>query len=152
MSNLRIISGGQTGIDRAALDVALSLKMSSGGWCPKGRLAEDGVIDAKYPLKETPTENYKERTEWNVRDSDGTLILTQGEPTGGTKLTIQLAVRLQKPCFIVFLNQDQEADEFYAWMKEYKIKTLNVAGPRKSSQPNLYDRAYKFLRKVLKNL
>ena len=80
----RIVSGGQTGVDRAALDVALELSIPCGGWCPKGRKAEDGALPARYPLKETPSEEYAQRTTWNVRDSDGTLILTHGAPTGGT--------------------------------------------------------------------
>ncbi|MFQ5587063.1 MAG: putative molybdenum carrier protein, partial [Thermodesulfobacteriota bacterium] len=93
-----IVSGGQTGVDRAALDVALELGIRCGGWCPKGRLAEDGVIDSRYHLDETGSKSYSQRTEWNVRDSDGTLILTVEEPTGGTALTIRAAEELGKPC------------------------------------------------------
>src|SRR5438876_1977372 len=87
----KIISGGQTGVDRAALDVALELGIPCGGWCPQGRRAEDGVIPARYPLRETPWWGYPQRTEWNVRDSDGTLILAEGEPDRGTVLTRELA-------------------------------------------------------------
>ena len=76
----KIVSGGQTGVDRAALDVALDLSLPCGGWCPKGRKAEDGPIAAHYPLTETPLDSYPQRTEWNVRDSDGTLVLTRGKP------------------------------------------------------------------------
>lgn len=79
-SELKIVSGGQTGVDRAALDVALELGLPCGGWCPKGRKAEDGVIHSRYPLKETPSEEYNERTTWNVRDSDGTLIVSDAPP------------------------------------------------------------------------
>ena len=93
----RIVSGGQTGVDRAALDVARELGVPSGGWCPKGRTAEDGVLAACYKMKETPTADYPLRTEWNVRDSDATLVLTRGEPTEGTAFTIELARRLRKP-------------------------------------------------------
>src|SRR5437870_6380616 len=94
----KIISGGQTGVDRAALDVALELGLPCGGWCPKGRRAEDGPIPARYPLAETPWSGYPQRTLWNVRDSDGTLILVDGEPDRGTQLTIELAKRKKKLC------------------------------------------------------
>src|SRR5437867_4357828 len=93
----KIVSGGQTGVDRAALDVALELGVKCGGWCPQGRRAEDGRIDERYPLQETPWDGYPQRTEWNVRDSDGTLILTCGEPDRGTALTIELVQRKKKP-------------------------------------------------------
>ena len=86
----KIISGGQTGADRAALDVALELKIPCGGWCPKGRRAEDGRIDDRYPLKETPSTDYRVRTRLNVEESDGTLVITRGPLTGGTALTIKL--------------------------------------------------------------
>ena len=87
----RIVSGGQTGVDRAALDVALSLGIPCAGWCPRGRRAEDGPIDARYPLNETPSTSYAKRTEWNVRDSDATLILARLPLGGGTALTERLA-------------------------------------------------------------
>jgi hypothetical protein len=93
-----IVSGGQCGVDRAALDVALDLHLPCGGWCPKGRRAEDGALAARYPLTETPWWGYPQRTEWNVRDSDGTLVLTRGRTDRGTQLTIELAARLGKPC------------------------------------------------------
>src|SRR4051794_16307480 len=99
----KIISGGQTGVDRAALDVALELDLPCGGWCPRGRRSEDGAIPDRYPLSETPSEEYPERTEWNVRDSDGTLILTRGTPDRGTALTQRLANRHRKPLFVVDL-------------------------------------------------
>src|SRR5262249_20137195 len=85
----RLVSGGQTGVDRAALDAALEVGVPCGGWCPKGRKAEDGRIDDRYPLCETPSAAYSQRTRWNVRDSDGTLVLAWGEPTGGTLLTVK---------------------------------------------------------------
>src|SRR5438445_1429872 len=94
----KVISGGQTGVDRAALDVALELGVPAGGWCPKGRKAEDGSLAPRYPLTETPSEEYWQRTEWNVRDSDGTLVLTRGAPTEGTAYTIEVAKKLGKPC------------------------------------------------------
>lgn len=94
----QIVSGGQAGVDRAALDVALQLGMPCGGWCPKDRKAEDGLIAPCYPLRETPSDDYAQRTEWNVRDSDGTLVLTIGPPTEGTAFTVTVAARLKKPC------------------------------------------------------
>lgn len=131
----KIISGGQTGVDRAALDFALENKFPCGGWCPRGRKAEDGPIDRRYPLKESSSENYEERTLWNVRDSDGTLILTFGRPTAGTAMTINLARELGKPCFVIDLRKDFKKSGFRNWIKENKIKTLNVAGPRESNFP-----------------
>src|SRR2546423_11212579 len=100
----KIISGGQTGVDRAALDVALELGLPCGGWCPRGRRAADGVIPEHYPLKETATADYPERTEANVRAADATLIFTRGKPDRGTALTYELARRLNKPCYLVDLG------------------------------------------------
>jgi hypothetical protein len=102
---LEIVSGCQSGVDRAALDAALEAGVPCGGWCPKGRAAEDGPIDARYPLHETPSSEVQQRTEWNVRDSDGTLILSRGtELTGGTLLTQRLAQQRGKPCLAIDLN------------------------------------------------
>ena len=89
----KVVSGGPTGVDRAALDAACALGLALGGWCPRGRRAEDGAIPAEYPLRETPGEDYAERTEWNVRDASATLVLTRGQPSPGTALTIELARR-----------------------------------------------------------
>jgi hypothetical protein len=93
----RLIAGGQTGVDRAALDVALELGIPCGGWCPKGRKAEDGVIHDRYPLAETPSGGYSQRTKWNIRDSDGTLILAWGKQAGGTLLTVNECIRTGRP-------------------------------------------------------
>ncbi|HLF11639.1 MAG TPA: putative molybdenum carrier protein, partial [Gammaproteobacteria bacterium] len=90
-ASLRIVTGGQTGVDRAALDAALELGLACGGWCPKGRWAEDGEIPPRYPLKETTSTDPARRTRANVRDADATLVLTDGEPTGGTRLTMSVA-------------------------------------------------------------
>src|SRR6516162_9418333 len=100
----RILSGGQTGVDRAALDVAVELGLPCGGWCPRGRRAEDGPIPERYPLKETPWDGYPQRTERNVRDSDGTLVLTLGQADRGTTLTIELAHKKRKPHLIIDLT------------------------------------------------
>ena len=106
----RVVSGGQTGVDRAALDAAIAVGLEHGGWCPRGRLAEDGVIPSEYQLRETWSADYPVRTEQNVRDSDGTLILGHGPLQGGTDLTWRMAKRHAKPCFVVDLSQagDQE--------------------------------------------
>jgi hypothetical protein len=141
----KIVSGGQTGVDRAALDVALELKLPCGGWCPKGRLAEDGVIPPDYPLHETPTEEYPQRTEWNVRDSDGTLILTKGQPTGGTAFTIEVAARLKKPCLVLDLATQPHTAPVQSWAENHEIRILNVAGPRESTCPGIYAEARQFL-------
>ena len=130
----QVISGGQTGVDRAALDAALELGLACGGWCPKGRLAEDGTIPAKYPLQESPTANYAERTALNVKDSDGTLILAHGPLRGGTALTKTFAERYRRPCLIVDLR-DAVLQQVSEWLRENSIRVLNVAGPRESSQP-----------------
>ena len=145
----KIISGGQTGVDRAALDIALALNIPHGGWCPKGRKAEDGIIPAEYLLQETSSADYAERTAFNVRDSDGTLILLKGEPIGGTLLTIELALKLIKPCFIINLAEPLKTAEFCSWIKNNYIQTLNIAGPRASQVPDIYQLAYSTLQQLL---
>jgi len=146
---MKLISGGQSGVDRAALDVALELGIPCGGWCPQGRRAEDGVIASKYPLDQTPLVQYQQRTEWNARDSDGTLILTIGKPEGGTLLTIDFARKHKRPCLVVDLAQPVDVQAVKDWILSHNIQVLNVAGPRASKQPEVYDRAVVFLREVL---
>jgi len=146
---MKIISGGQTGVDRAALDVALELKLPCGGWCPRGRKAEDGVLPAQYPLIETASEIYAERTEKNIRDSDGTLVLLSVPPTGGTKLTIELAAKHCKPCLVVELSNDAAVTIIQDWIRQNQIQVLNVAGPRESQAPGIYAQAYTLLRRAL---
>jgi len=141
----KIVSGGQTGVDRAALDVAKELGFECGGWCPKGRLAEDGPIPNDYPLQETATADYAERTELNVRDSDGTLVLTVGPPIGGTAYTVECAQRLRKPHCMIDLSQNPPADRAERWLQEQGVVVLNVAGPRQSQSSTCYTSAYQFL-------
>ena len=148
----RIISGGQTGVDRAALDAALDAGMSCGGWCPKGRKAEDGLIDPRYPLEEAPSAEYAMRTQWNVRDSEGTLILTVGEPTGGTALTVLLADRMGKPFRLVDLQQAEAMPPVAEWITANKMSILNIAGPRESTLPGIYSQAAEFVRRLLAHL
>lgn len=145
----RVVSGGQTGVDRAALDVALELGFEVGGWIPKGRRAEDGPLPARYPLAETGSKDYAARTARNVRDSDGTLVLTRGEPTGGTALTIKSAEKLGRPCLVVDLDLGESPGRVAAWAARYRVATLNVAGPRESGQPGIYDQAARWLRAAL---
>ncbi len=145
----KIISGGQTGVDRAALDVAIQLGIPCGGWCPKGRKAEDGPIDQKYPLQETSSAAYPVRTGRNVKESDGTLILTRGVPTGGTARTIDLAKKHKKPLLIIEL-EDGDPELVARWIEGNSIRILDVAGPRESKHPGIHDRAVEFLSSVFK--
>jgi hypothetical protein len=146
---VRVISGGQTGVDRAALDVAQELGVPCGGWCPRGRRAEDGPIPESYPLRETPSASYPERTAWNVRDSDGTLVITRGRPRGGTALTVSLARRAGKPVLVVDLGGGASIPNIRVFLAEHEIHVLNVAGPRESEAPGIHDGAAALLRAVL---
>jgi Circularly permutated YpsA SLOG family len=141
----KLVSGGQTGVDRAALDVALELGLPCGGWCPRGRKAEDGPIDERYPLRETDSAEYPPRTEANVRDSDATLILKAGKMDRGTALTLRLAQGLGKPCRVLDLAENPDPAEVLRWVEENSVRVLNVAGPRESSQPGIYQEARAFL-------
>jgi len=145
----KVISGGQTGVDRAALDAALALGIPVGGYCPRGRRAEDGPIATSYPLTETVSADYPERTARNVREADGTLILTLGAPSGGTTLTRELAERHGKPCLVIDLSQPADMNATRIWIARHGIRTLNVAGPRESSRPGIYGQARDFLQRVL---
>lgn len=145
----KIISGGQAGVDRAALDAAAALGIPCGGWCPKSRRAEDGAIPARYPLTETASKDYRVRTQRNVRDSDGTLILAYGPLSGGSALTRRLAQKMNKPCLVVDLSQRPRAREVRSWLVSSLIRVLNVAGPRASRHPDLHAQARRFLRRVL---
>ncbi|WP_081621778.1 putative molybdenum carrier protein [Thioalkalivibrio sp. ALE11] len=141
----KIVSGGQTGVDRAALDVARDLGVPCGGWCPADRCAEDGVIPERYPVDPLATGGRHKRTEWNVRDSDGTLILTIGALTGGSLLTRNLARKHKKPYLIVDLDSSFGSPEIGLWVASECIETLNVAGPSESTCPGIEARAYRFL-------
>ncbi len=150
---LTIISGGQTGVDRAALDAALQSKIPIDGWCPRGRLAEDGVLPERYVLRETPSARYPERTEWNVRDSEGTLLLPYGRLLGGTGLTAELAKKYGRPTLRLDLadpsDRFQAASKILAWMWEAGITRLNVAGPRGSSAPEVYQITQRILLRLI---
>lgn len=148
---LWIVTGGQTGVDRAALDTALTLFLPVRGWCPFGRLAEDGKIPLIYPLQETTSTEYAIRTEWNVRDSDATIILSYGQLGGGTKLTVELAQKYHRPSLIINAPtySDRDKTNFQKWIKDYHIRILNIAGPRESDQPGVI---YFQARNILPNL
>jgi hypothetical protein len=133
----KIISGGQTGADRAALDWAIANGVSHGGWCPAGRRAEDGTIPDVYQLTETPNRNYLQRTTWNVRDSDGTLIISmRALLSGGSKATQEIAVRIGRPCLHVFPGASSR-EIMRDFVEKHAIKILNVAGPRESNAPGI---------------
>jgi len=148
-NSLRVISGGQTGVDRAALDAAMMVNIPHGGWCPRGRLAEDGRIPDRYRLQETHSSEYAVRTEWNVRDSDATLIVTRGEMSGGTKLTAALALRYSKPLLVVDLTENPLPMSAVEWLLRHNIRTLNIAGPRESTCPGIHQAARTFLSDLL---
>ena len=158
----KIVSGGQTGVDRAALDAALAAGAPIGGWCPRGRRAEDGPIPERYPLTETPRRDYAERTAWNVRDSDATLVLVSGKggnmgggksgggtASKGTALTIALTEKLGRPCLAVTPETDPAA--LRSWLARHGVAVLNVAGPRESEAPGIYDRARALLDALLES-
>ncbi|MCP4775707.1 MAG: hypothetical protein GY880_15855 [Planctomycetaceae bacterium] len=150
----KIISGGQTGVDRAALDVAIELEIPHGGWCPAGRRAEDGTIASIYQLQETSTRNYAQRTEKNVLDSCGTLILYQHQISGGTALTRRLSHTHTQPCLCLDLGPSifdlaQLLQSLIDWGTNHQIDILNVAGPRASTQPEIYAMAYSFMKAAL---
>jgi hypothetical protein len=133
-----IVSGGQTGADRAALDWALERGVACGGWCPKGRKAEDGVIHAKYPLKESSSGSYLQRTEWNVRDSDGTVIFSQASKlTGGSLKTTEFARKHNKPWIHISAVDPDPDGRLRRFLEENVIDKLNIAGPRKSKEPGI---------------
>ncbi len=144
----RIISGGQTGVDRGALDAAIVLGIAHGGWCPKGRRAEDGPIADKYQLTETDSIDYTIRTEKNVADSDGTLILYREQLQRGTLLTHKIAKQIGKPLLRVRLDRPVSIDRVVRWLAEHSIHVLNVAGPRASSYPTIEQQTFDLIKKI----
>ena len=148
---LRVVSGGQTGADRAALDAALARGVTVGGWCPAGRWAEDGPVPDRYPLRETAGADPSERTRLNVRDSDATLVLTPRTPTGGTALTVEVARALGRPVLVV-PPRPEAVGGAAAWVRETGARTLNVAGPRESEAPGVYADVLAFVGALLDRL
>ncbi len=151
---MKIISGGQTGVDRAALDAALDMQLPCGGWCPENRMAEDGPIATKYPLQVLPNAGYKERTLQNILDSDATLIIYFGTLNGGTALTLKHCIDHNK----TFLQVDgikhtidRASQNITAFINQNNIQILNVAGPRASKTPEAYTYAYTLVSKLIQN-
>lgn len=140
----RIVSGGQTGVDRAALDAAIELSIEHGGWCPAGRIAEDGLIPNRYALKETKSREYPFRTEQNITDSSATLILHEGKIKGGTLLTRRLCHKQGKPYHTVKIGLTM-IDTVREWLAIQTPEVLNIAGPRESSSPGIHSRCKEFL-------
>ena len=137
----KIISGGQTGADQSALDAAIKWNIPHGGWVPKGRLTEAGRLPDKYQVQEMPTDSYHARTEQNVLDSDGTLIISHGPLGDGSKQTKDMALKHNKPCLHIDLNEidaSKAAVQVHEWITKSRIEILNVAGPRSSNDPSIY--------------
>lgn len=151
-SKLIIMSGGQTGVDRGALDAAIECGIPHGGYCPKGRIAEDGVIPSRYNLVELDSADYRERTKRNVLDSDGTLVLFDGGWTRGTALTIKRANDLVRPVLALNLSVDDDfrlAAEALLWLIDKSIRILNVGGTRESLRPGIEAKAKAFVTKLI---
>lgn len=147
-SCIKIISGGQTGADQAALDAAINLGIPHGGWLPRGRKTETGPLSRKYKLTELPSAKYRDRTEKNIQESDGTLIISLGPLTGGSALTEALALRHDRPCLhlnLHLIDQREGIAALMQWMAEHQIETLNVAGPRASGEPRIYQAVFNLL-------
>lgn len=144
----KVISGGQTGVDRAALDAALACGIDIGGWCPLGRVAEDGVIDGRYALRETPSPDTNQRTTWNVRDSDATLVILYDKPSPGTSYTIDTGRMQRKYMLLMNIAIYPNKDGVWQWIEDCEVQVLNVAGPRESEAPGVYQAASDFLKVV----
>jgi hypothetical protein len=142
----KIVSGGQTGADRAGLDAAIKAGLPVGGYCPKGRLAEDGTVPEHYPLVELANGGYPLRTERNVVESDGTVIFNVGKLTGGTRLTVECARKHNKPHIVIQLDAAKpDVTTLAKQIEVNNVQVLNVAGPRESKTPGVYQLAVKFL-------
>jgi hypothetical protein len=145
---VKIISGGQTGVDRAALDVALKHGIDCGGWCPAGRLDEFGRIPDRYPVKELEEGSFAERTLQNVKDSDGTIVIYFNELRGGTQYTVHCCKELQRPQKLINaanISSQEAAQSMVDFVSEHKIDILNLAGPRQSEWPEGYEYAFRAL-------
>jgi len=148
----KIISGGQTGADRAALDFAIDHDMPYGGSVPKGRRTEDGRLPVKYHLQEMPTGDYSKRTLQNVLDSDGTVIVSHGFLTGGSALTREFAIQHKKHWIHIDLKElplQEAAESLSSWLQENEIKVLNVAGPKAGKDPKIYEATSRLLKNTL---
>src|ERR1700723_3289748 len=155
MTLKRIVSGGQTGVDRGALDAAMSAGFPCGGWVPGDRMAEDGVISDRYPLTPLPNGNYRQRTRLNVVDSDGTVILYQGSLSAGTRLTRDLCKLLNRPCVLISARETPvplaAAEAVLKFIEDNNIETLNVAGPRLSDWKEGYGFSLSVIQEAIRN-
>ena len=147
-NKLIIISGGQSGVDRAALDFAIKHGIPCGGWCPADRISEEGIIPDHYPLKETVSKEYSERTKLNIEDSDGTLIIFLNIMDEGTQFTLRYAREKNNPLYIINGKRNLDVDDFKKWIRDKGILTLNIAGSRESSEPGIYEFTISILTKV----
>ena len=150
---LKIVSGGQTGVDRAALDVALKHGIECGGWCPEGRLDEVGQIPTRYPVRELPGGTFDDRTRANVKDSDGTVIFYFEELRGGSAFTLECCEELKKPCCLIDAQQlraDEAGKRLRAFLDEANVEVMNAAGPRQSDWPEGYAYARAAIEAALK--
>jgi len=146
----KIVSGGQTGADRAGLDAAIALGIPHGGWCPKGRKSEDGGVPVHYALTETASSDYLVRTEWNVRDSDASMVFAAKVPvTGGTKRTLLFAEKHGRPVLVVTPKDADPVRAIREWLSMVRPKALNVAGQRESKTPGIHAFAFDTLSKAL---
>lgn len=155
MTLIKIISGGQTGVDRGALSAALGYNFPCGGWCPEGRLAEDGTIPDKYPVVELPSADYLQRTIQNIKDSDGTVIFYFDYLEGGTEQTLYYCIKEQKPYKLIDCSQiseQQSAKLIVRFIDDYNLQVLNVAGPRLSKVPQCYEYSYQTISQVIANI
>jgi hypothetical protein len=142
---IRIISGGQTGVDRGALDAALDADWPCGGYCPEGRLAEDGIIPDRYPLEELPGKDYLERTIRNLQEAGGTIIIYFGSLSGGTEKTLFECIAQERPYLLIDAQEvavGQAAHRIQAFVQAHQLGSLNIAGPRASHEPEARNYAY----------
>lgn len=154
MTLKKIVSGGQTGVDRAALDGALDAGFPYGGWCPAGRLAEDGPIPARYTLDEMPEAGYRERTLRNVTDSDATALIYFGEIEGGTEATLLYCIRHRKPYKLLdaeTVDPERAGQILAAFVEAYGVEVLNVAGPRASKWPDAGSFTHRVVTRLLRS-
>lgn len=155
MYSLKVVSGGQTGVDQGALAGALAAGTPCGGWCPEGRLSEEGPIPPEYPVAELPGAGYRERTLRNVLDSDGTAIIHDGELEGGTRLTWVFCERHGRPSVLIdasALSPEQAADALVDFVTANRLAVLNVAGPRASKWPGAFEYTQAVVAGMLKRL
>lgn len=148
----KIISGGQTGVDRAALDVAQASGIPCGGSCPAGRDADDGPIPLHYPLQETRENDHMVRTGNNVRDADATLLLFRDELHGGTAYAVEMARHMDKPVLAVDLNAAPDVGEVADWLKSLDAHTVHIGGQREKTSPGIYQQARTFIQAVVDRL